>query len=150
FFLGVNHHNFGQWEFHVFTKSLTFIKNITRHGNFASLEGSGISKIYFSESPNNWKYIKLPLIQNNSLSRDIYLTTPEKLSATGDSLNIMGHLVPVSFIYDIGGVFNGNRISESTDIKNKIKNLKKNGEILQINKKTYYFKSGKFKKKKNL
>ncbi|EEY2092553.1 YopT-type cysteine protease domain-containing protein, partial [Escherichia coli] len=78
--------NFGHCDFHSLAQALTFIKNITSNGNFSSLYGSGIIKIYFSESPNNWKYIKLPLIQNNSLSRDIYLTTPEKLSATGDSL----------------------------------------------------------------
>ncbi|EEZ8987333.1 toxin B, partial [Escherichia coli] len=142
--------NFGHCDFHSLAQALTFIKNITSNGNFSSLYGSGIIKIYFSESPNNWKYIKLPLIQNNSLSRDIYLTTPEKLSATGDSLNIMGHLVPVSFIYDIGGVFNGNRISESTDIKNKIKNLKINGDILQHYINTHYLSESQTQKIKDI
>ncbi|EFM8965804.1 YopT-type cysteine protease domain-containing protein, partial [Escherichia coli O157:H7] len=116
--------NFGHCDFHSLAQALTFIKNITSNRNFSSLYGSGIVKIYFSESLNNWKYIKLPLVQTGSLLRDIYLTTPEKLSTSGDSLNIMGHLVPVSFIYDIGGVINGNRISESTDVKNKIRSLK--------------------------
>lgn len=43
------------------------------------------------------------LVQTDSLLRHIYLTTLEKLSTSGGSLNIMGHFVPVSFIYDIGG-----------------------------------------------
>ncbi|EOL1142661.1 toxin B, partial [Escherichia coli] len=130
--------NFGHCDFHSLAQALTFIKNITSNRNFSSLYGSGIVKIYFSESLNNWKYIKLPLVQTGSLLRDIYLTTPEKLSTSGGSLNIMGHLVPVSFIYDIGGVINGNRISESTDVKNKIRSLKINGDILQHYINTHY------------
>ena len=123
--------NFGHCDFHSLAQALIFIKNITNNNNFSSLYGDSIVKIYFSESLNNWKDIKLPSIQADSLLREIYITTREKISATGDSLHIGKHFVPLCFIYDIGGVINGNRISDSAVVKNKIKELKINGDILQ-------------------